>query len=240
MTTQTTALVTGGNKGIGYETCRRLLGEGWQVWLGSRDEARGQAAVDALGAERLPGAVRLLSLDVTDDASVQTAAKTVDAEGGLDVLVNNAGIVGTTSPPDETSADDLLQVYGVNVVGPVRMIHAFLEILRRSTHPRIVNVSSGVGSFAWTSDPGRLESTLRGLAYPSAKAALNMLTAMYAKSLPGIQVNAVDPGYTSTDLNGRRGTQPVEVGAEPVVRAAMTGRDGPTGAFLGLDGFVPW
>jgi NAD(P)-dependent dehydrogenase (short-subunit alcohol dehydrogenase family) len=241
MTTENTiALVTGANKGIGFETTRQLLAAGWTVWLGSRDDQRGRDAVAKLEAEAPAGSVRLLVVDVTDDDSVAAAVETVAAAGGLDVLVNNAGIAGGFTPPAETKATDFLPVFGINVLGPVRMTQAFLPLLRASDHPRVVNVSSGMGSFAVTTDPTRLESTLHGLVYPSSKAALNMITTMYAKALPGIAVNAVDPGYTETDLNARRGTQPVEVGAAPVVRAAMAGPDGATGTFTSNDGPVAW
>jgi NAD(P)-dependent dehydrogenase (short-subunit alcohol dehydrogenase family) len=128
----------------------------------------------------------------------------------------------------------------VNLLGPVRVTRAFVPLLRRSAAPRIVNVSSGMGSFGLVTDTERLESRLVGLVYPSSKSALNMVTVMYAKALPEFRVNAVDPGYTATDLNGHRGTQTVEQGAAPVVRAARIAPDGPTGVFLGVDGPVPW
>ncbi|MCW2759698.1 MAG: short-chain dehydrogenase/reductase [Nocardioidaceae bacterium] len=235
----TTALVSGANKGIGFETTRQLLAAGWTVWLGARDAVRGQEAADKLTAEGHPGTVRQLTLDVTDDSSVAAAVETV-TETGLDVLVNNAGIAGGLTPPAETTAADFLPVYGVNVLGPVRMTHAFLPLLEKSEHPRIVNVSSGLGSFAITNEPGRIESTIYGLVYPSSKSALNMITTMYAKALPHLRINVVDPGYTATDLNGNSGTQPVEVGAAPVIAAAMIAKDGPTGGYFGNDGPLPW
>ncbi|KQZ70130.1 SDR family NAD(P)-dependent oxidoreductase [Nocardioides sp. Root151] len=235
--TTTRALVTGANKGIGFETVRQLLGLGWQVWLGARDEELGAKAV----AELAPlGDVRLLVLDVTSDESVEAAVATITEDGGLDVLVNNAGIAGALAAPGETVPTDFIPVYGVNVLGPVRMTHAFLPLLRDSANPRIVNVSSGMGSFGVTTDSGRLESTLYGLVYPSSKSALNMITTMYAKSLPWLKINAVDPGYTATDLNGHNGVQSVETGAVPVVRMASIGTDGPTGTFTGQEGDLPW
>lgn len=235
--TTTRALITGANKGIGFETARRLLGLGWQVWLGARDQERGEKAV----AELAPlGDVRWLSLDVTSDESVAAAVAAVTESGGIDVLINNAGIGGSFSTPPETTPSDFLPVYGVNVLGPVRTLHAFLPLLEASPHPRVVNVSSGIGSFAITMDPSRLESTLHGLVYPSSKTALNMITTMYAKSLPWLRINSVDPGYTATDLNGHRGIQSVEVGASPVVRLAVIDADGPTGSFFGQEGEIPW
>jgi NAD(P)-dependent dehydrogenase (short-subunit alcohol dehydrogenase family) len=230
----TTTLITGSNKGLGFETARRLLAEGHDVWLGARDPERGQAAADELGG-------RFIQLDVTSDDSVQKAAARLDDEvGHLDVLVNNAGIPGGFRPPRDTTADHVRAVYETNVFGLVRVTHAMLPLLQRSANPVIVNVSSGMGSLAITTDPERLESTLHGLPYPSSKTAVNMITSQYAKSLPGIRINAVDPGYTATDLNGNRGTQPVEVGAEVIVAMAMIGPDGPTGTYRDRTGPIPW
>jgi NAD(P)-dependent dehydrogenase (short-subunit alcohol dehydrogenase family) len=230
----TTALITGANKGLGLETARRLAQLGWTVHLGARDPERGRAA-----AASLDGDVRWLPIDVTSDESVAAAVELVDE---LDVLVNNAGIIGTgaSAPPLETGPADFLATFGVNLLGPVRVTRAFVPVLRRSSHPRIVNVSSGMGSMTVTSDPGRLESSIVSLVYPSSKAALNMVTAQYAKALPGFRVNAVDPGYTATDLNDHRGPRTVEQGAEVIVRLAQVAPDGPTGGFFDDDGTVPW
>jgi NAD(P)-dependent dehydrogenase (short-subunit alcohol dehydrogenase family) len=237
LTDGTVALVTGANKGIGLAAARRLAELGWSVLLGARDPERGKAA-----AGRLAGLdVSVLRLDVTDDASVSAAAKQVeDSAGRLDVLVNNAGIIGPLVGPMETGAAEMLECFDTNVFGPVRVTRAFVPLLRRSTAPRIVMVSSGMGSLAVTTDPERLESTLVGLAYPSSKSALNMLTTMYAKALPGFRVNAVDPGYTATDLNGHRGLQSVQVGSDAIVALATVPTDGPTGGFFDRSGPVPW
>ena len=239
MTSQhTIALVTGANKGIGRETVRRLAEQGWTVWLGSRDPDRGRQAARELAAA---GDVRPVPLDVTSDESVATAVETIGAESGrLDVLVNNAGIGGPWVGPEDTTPAHFLPVFGVNLLGPVRTTHAFLPLLRRSAQPRVVMVSSGMGSFGITTDPERIESTIGGLVYPASKSALNMVTTQYAKALAGFQVNAVDPGYTATDLNGHRGYQTVAEGAEAVVRAAGLPVDGPTGAFFDRSGAVPW
>ncbi len=237
-TTTTTVLITGANKGLGRESARVLAALGWTVWLGARDVGLGTAAAAELSHDGAD--VRYLPLDVTDDASVAAAAATVAAAGGLDVLVNNAGISGSMTPVEETDPADFLPVFGVNVLGPVRMTRAFLPLLRRSTHPRIVNVSSGMGSFAVTTDPSRFESTLQSLVYTSSKAALNMITTQYAKAFEGIQVNAVDPGYTSTDLNGHRGSQTVEEGVRAIVAAATVAPGGPTGTFTDASGTVGW
>jgi NAD(P)-dependent dehydrogenase (short-subunit alcohol dehydrogenase family) len=180
---------------------------------------------------------RFVALDVTDDASVAAAAATV---GELDVLVNNAGIAGGRKPAPEVTAGDVARVLETNVLGVVRVTHAFLPALERSPNPVIVNVSSGMGSFAVTTDPARVESTIVGLAYPASKAAVTMLTTQYAKALPGMRVNAVDPGYTGTDLNGHRGTQSVTEGTEAIVAMATIDGGGPTGTFVDRHGVVPW
>jgi NAD(P)-dependent dehydrogenase (short-subunit alcohol dehydrogenase family) len=229
-----TTLITGGNKGLGRETARRLVEEGHTVWVAARDPERGKAAADDLGA-------RFVALDVTDGDSVSTAAALIEAEhGGLDVLINNAGISGGLVPVPEVSVADMRRVYETNVFGAVRVLQAFAPLLLRSSAPVVVNVSSGMGSIAVTTDPERLESGLIGLAYPSSKTALNMLTSQYAKAYPQMRINAVDPGYTSTDFNSHRGHKTIEAGAEAIVRAALVGPDGPTGAFLDDMGTVPW
>jgi len=226
----TTTLITGANKSLGYETARRLLAEGHDVWVAARDEARGRAAAEELGA-------RFVRIDVTDDASVAAAAETV---GELDVLVNNAGISGGMVPVGEVTPEVIETVFATNVVGVVRVTQAFVPALERSSNPVIVNVTSGMGSHALTSDPERVESTIVSLQYPASKAAVNMLTAQYAKALPQMRVNCVDPGYTATDFNGHSGHKTVEQGAEAIVRMALLDGTGPTGAYVDDQGTVPW
>jgi NAD(P)-dependent dehydrogenase (short-subunit alcohol dehydrogenase family) len=233
MVAMTTTLITGANKGLGYETARALLAAGHTVWVGARDPERGAAAAEALGA-------RYVQLDVTQDDSVRAAAQRIEAEGGLDVLINNAGIIGGRQPVAETTADDVLGVYETNVLGAVRVTHAFLSLLQRSASPVIVNVSSGLGSMSVTADPDRIEFTINTLGYTSSKAALNMITTQYAKALPAIRINVVDPGYTATDLNGHQGTQTVAEGTEAILAMAQLGPDGPTGTFVDRHGAVPW
>jgi NAD(P)-dependent dehydrogenase (short-subunit alcohol dehydrogenase family) len=229
----TTTLITGANKGLGREAARRLLEAGHDVWIGARDEARGRAAAETLGA-------RFVALDVTEDAGVAAAAEQVAAAGGLDVLINNAGITGGIKPLPEITAEDLAAVLATNVVGIVRVTQAFVPLLERSANPVIVNVSSGMGSLAVTADASRIESTIVSITYPTSKSAVNMLTTQYAKALPGMRVNAVDPGYTATDLNGNSGTQSVEEGTDAIVQMAQIDATGPTGAFLDRHGVVPW
>ncbi|MGW6446704.1 SDR family NAD(P)-dependent oxidoreductase [Lentzea sp. NPDC055074] len=231
----TTTLITGANKGLGYETARRLIAAGHTVYLGSRDPERGRRAADELGA-------KLLVLDVTDDESVAAAAKTVEAEGGLDVLINNAGIEVRT--PDggvvnaaDTTGEFMRTMFDTNVFGVVRVLHAFLPLLDRSDAPVVVNVSSGLASIGGASaSPAYVYP---GVAYPASKSAVNMITVLYAKAFPHIRINSVEPGYTRTDLNANTGTQTVEEGAEVIVRTAQdTG--GPTGGFFSAHGTLPW
>jgi NAD(P)-dependent dehydrogenase (short-subunit alcohol dehydrogenase family) len=201
----------------------------------ARDNARGQAAADELGA-------RFVQLDVTDEDSVAAAAAHVaGATGGrLDVLVNNAGITGGRKAAGEVTADDVRPVFETNVLGLVRVTHAFLPLLERSESPVIVNVSSGMGSLAVTTDPDRFESSLIGIAYPASKTAVNMITTQYAKAFPHIRINAVDPGYTATDLNGHNGTQTVEEGTDAIVAMATLDPSGPSGTFVDRHGVVAW
>jgi NAD(P)-dependent dehydrogenase (short-subunit alcohol dehydrogenase family) len=177
---------------------------------------------------------------VTDDASVAAAVATVRDGGGLDVWVNNAGISGGRPAFADVTAEDLENVFATNVLGLVRVTQAFVPLLEASDHPVIVNVSSGMGSLAVTSDPSRIEHRIVGLAYPSSKSAVNMITSQYAKALPGFRVNAADPGYTATDLNGHSGTQTVTEGTDAIVTLATIGPDGPTGTFIDRAGVVPW
>jgi NAD(P)-dependent dehydrogenase (short-subunit alcohol dehydrogenase family) len=176
---------------------------------------------------------------VTDDTSVETAAALVARTGGLDVLVNNAGISDRT-PVVDTAAFDVLRVLDTNVLGPVRVVRAFTPILEASKSPVVVNVSSGVGSLTYASDPNGPYSELNLLAYPTSKAALNMLTIQWAKAHPRWRVNSADPGFTSTDLNQHRGTQNVEEGTDEIVRLATIGMEGPTGTFSDRNSPVPW
>jgi NAD(P)-dependent dehydrogenase (short-subunit alcohol dehydrogenase family) len=228
-------LITGANKGIGREAARRLVQDGHDVWAAARDPERGRVAAQEIGA-------RALVLDVTDDASVQAAAQTVgEATGGvLDVLVNNAGISGGRIPAAEVTAAQIQEVHDVNVLGPVRMLHAFLPLLERSSSPVLVNVSSGLGSLAQAADADAAYASLIVPAYRSSKAALNMLTLQWAAAFPAMRVNAVDPGYTATDLNAHAGTQTVAEGTDAIVQMAGIGPDGPTGTFVSRDGQVPW
>ncbi|MFC8533548.1 SDR family oxidoreductase [Streptomyces sp. NPDC057249] len=230
----TTTLITGANKGLGFETARRLIEAGHTVYVGARDAHRGRTAAERLGA-------RFVQLDVTDEDSAKAAAEFVRADAGrLDILINNAGIVGARKPVGEVTGADMMATYDTNVFGVVRVTHAFLPLLEASDAPVVVNVSSGLGSLAACADPSRLEFQVTMLDYNSSKTALVMVTSQYAKAFPAIRFNAVDPGYTATDLNGHHGTQTIEEGAEIIVRMASIDADGPTGGFFDKTGPAIW
>lgn len=233
-----TTLITGANKGLGFETARRLVAAGHTVYLGGRAPERGRSAAERLGA-------RFVQIDVTDDASVTDAVEVLRAGGGLDVLVNNAGIEprqadGGFVPATEVTADSMRAVFETNVFGQVRTLRAFLPLLEQSAAPVVVNVSSGISLTRELANPDSPTHFYPDIAYPSSKAAVNMLTVQYAKAFPGIRINAVDPGFTATDLNHHAGTQSVEEGAEIIVRMAQIGPDGPTGGFFAAARTIPW
>lgn len=229
----TTTLITGGNRGLGHEIARRLVQAGQTVWIGARDAGSGRKAADRLGAD-------FVQLDVTDDASVDAAVETLRARTGhLDVLVNNAGILGEVTAPEDMTADQIRHVYETNVFGLVRVTHAFLPLLRRAAAPSVVNVTSGLGSFTLTDDPERVESQYPLAAYGSSKSAVTMLTMQYARTIPDVRFNAVDPGQTATEFTGHIGHS-VEEGAEAAVRIATLGPDTPTGTVTDRAGVLPW
>jgi NAD(P)-dependent dehydrogenase (short-subunit alcohol dehydrogenase family) len=234
----TTTLITGANKGLGFETARQLVAAGHTVYLGSRDAERGNQAAEQLGA-------RSVLLDTTDDASVQAAVKVIEADGGLDVLVNNAGVEergadNAVIGPADVTADVMRQTFETNVFGTVRVTHAFLPLLQRSAAPVVVNVSSALGSLTSATDPAAPTYAYPGVAYPASKSAVNMITVQFAKAFPSMRINAVEPGFTKTDLNGNTGIQTVEQGAEIIVRMAQIGHDGPTGGYFDANGTLPW
>ncbi|MFE7506752.1 SDR family NAD(P)-dependent oxidoreductase [Promicromonospora sp. NPDC057488] len=215
----TVTLITGANKGIGFETARLLLARGHDVWLGARDAGRGEKAAAELGA-------RFVQLDVTDDASVAAALATIDAEAGrLDVLVHNAGVLDTT-----LDGPTALRSFDTNAVGIVRVTEAALPLLRRSESPNVVTVSSSLGSFWAVTNPERPEHGLPIALYAASKAAATMLTVQYAKAHPGIRFNALEPGTAATDMTASFGIgRSPEQSAAVVARLATLGPDGPTG-----------
>ena len=227
----TITFITGANKGLGYETARRLAELSHTVILGARNPELGQAAANRLG-------VRFVPIDVTDDASVRRAAADVEAhEGRIDTLINNAGVTGRPVAAGQLTGSDAELVFATNVVSIVRVTNAFLPLLGRSDAPAVINVSSGMGSFALTRDPERVESTIVAPLYTASKAAVTMMTTQYARALPAIRFNAADPGYTATDLNGHRGTQTV---TDAIVTLATEDPSAGTGRFIDRLGPVPW
>ncbi|RYZ77099.1 MAG: SDR family oxidoreductase [Proteobacteria bacterium] len=237
------ALVTGANKGIGFETARLLGKKGYTVWLGARDEARGKKAAETLKKENFD--VRFISLDVTNEASVKAAAERVEAEtGALDVLINNAGIylADKDGEASVTSLETVREVYEVNVFGAMRVTQKFVPLLKKAKHSSIVMVSSGLGSVTWQADLTSGMSTVKAISYNSSKSALNGIAIGFANELreSGIKVNCVNPGYNATDLNDHAGTHPPTHGAALVVQAAFLGEAGPTGVFVDEKGTCPW
>jgi NAD(P)-dependent dehydrogenase (short-subunit alcohol dehydrogenase family) len=235
----TATLITGANKGLGFATARLLVAAGHTVYVGSRDVERGRRAAEQLGA-------RTVQLDVTDDASVAAAVKAVEADGGLDVLINNAGIqqemddTGAVIGAADVTAESMRLTFETNVFGTVRVLHAFVPLLSRSAAPVVVNVSSGLASLSRVATPGTPAYAYPGVAYPASKAAVNMITVQYAKAFPNMRINAVEPGFTKTDLNWNSGRQTVEQGAKVIARVAQVGPDGPTGGYFDADGALPW
>ena len=251
------ALITGGNKGIGKATARALAQKGFRVWIGARDAGRGEEAAEELRGE---GDVSFVQLDVTDRSSIEAAVQVISAERDtLDVLVNNAGssnevtaTFGVTIKPSELPEEKLRQLYDVNFFGPVAVTQAFLPLLRRSPAGRIVNVSSNLGSFALSTDEKSPVRAINTLGYRSSKAALNMATVQFAYELRDtpIKINAANPGLIATDLTGqgngqkfagRPGFGTPEDGARMIVTLATLPGDGPSGGFFDFSlGALPW
>jgi NAD(P)-dependent dehydrogenase (short-subunit alcohol dehydrogenase family) len=243
-----TALITGANKSIGFEAARQLIQQGYYVYLGSRDAQRGQQAVDQLHAEDLTQ-VELLTIDVTNSASIAAARETLGQKTAvLDVLINNAGVLGSpVQPATSASVAMIKEVFDTNVFGVIEVTQAFLDLLRQSPAPRIVNVTSGLGSLTLHNDPSWKYYHVKGAAYQPSKAALNAYTIMLAYELRDtpFKVNAVDPGYTATDFNHHSGPGTVQDAAARLVKAATLGLDGPTSQFFSDDsspetGISPW
>ena len=239
-TDKQTALVTGANKGIGYEIAAGLARRGFRVGVGARDAGRRDEAVAKLQAEGLD--VFGVPLDVTDDASVAAAAALLEDRGGLDVLVNNAAITGgMPQEPTQVSADQVLAVVDTNVVGVIRVTNAVLPMLRRAASPRIVNVSSTVGSLGLQTAQAEAYGPVSA-AYSPTKTYLNAITVQYAKELAdeGVLVNAGCPGYVATDLNGHQGTRTPEQGAAIFLELATLPDGGDSGTFRDDSGIQPW
>ncbi|MFD9123446.1 SDR family NAD(P)-dependent oxidoreductase [Kitasatospora sp. NPDC059571] len=243
MSERTIALVTGANKGIGYEIAAGLGALGWSVGVGARDDRRREAAVEKLRACGIDAFG--VPLDVTDDASTAAAARLIEDEAGhLDVLVNNAAIAGGF-PQEPTRVDPatVRTVVETNVIGVIRVTNAMMPLLRRSAAPRIVNMSSSVGSLTRQAGPAAEQTTGPiAVAYAPSKSFLNAVTLQYARELSGtnVLINAACPGYVATDLNGFRGVRTPAQGAAIAITLATLPDDGPTGRFFDDAGQVPW
>lgn len=240
---QPIALVTGANKGIGYEIAAGLGARGWSVGVGARDRERLAAAVEQLRAAGVDAFG--VPLDVTDDESVAAAVRLLEERAGrLDALVNNAGITGgMPQEPSTVDPETVRAAVETNVIGVIRVTNATLPLLHRSSSPRIVNMSSSVGSLARqsaTDDP--LAVGPLSVAYAPSKTFLNAVTVQYAKELrdTNILVNAACPGYVATDLNGFRGVRTPQQGAAIAIRLATLPDDGPSGGYFDDAGTIPW
>ena len=235
-------LVTGANKGIGFEVARQLGKAGHHVLLGARDASRGKAATDTLRAEGLD--VRFVLVDLEDAASLARAAADIEAhEGHIDVLINNAGVAlegdGNVS---QANLETVRRIFDTNYFGTLAATQALLPLVKKSGDGRILNVSSRLGSLTYNADPAWEYAAVKLVGYNASKAALNMSSVILADELKdtGITVHVVCPGYTATDLNGNSGPQTVEEGAEEIVRLATAADPAPTGSFTGKEGPAPW
>lgn len=241
-------LITGANKSIGFETARQLLQKGYYVYIGSRTLTNGLQAVEKLKAEGLNN-VAAIQLDVSDQASVEAARAEIGAKTNvLDVLINNAGISGGLPQTATTASIDTFKlVFETNLFGVVRVTQAFIDLLKKSPEPRIVNVSSSMASLTLNSDPTWPYYNHKGAVYLPSKTALNMYTLNLAYELrdTSFKVNAVDPGFIATDFNNHRGTGTVEEAGKRIVKYALVGADGPTGRYFSEEynpetGEIPW
>jgi NAD(P)-dependent dehydrogenase (short-subunit alcohol dehydrogenase family) len=243
-----TALVTGANKSIGFEVARQLAQKGIYVYLGSRNLENGIEAVSKLKAEGL-GNVEAIQLDITDDESVKNARIEIGKKTKvLDILINNAGIYGGY-PQEALNAtiDQFKATYDANVYSVVRVTQAFIDLLKKSYEPRIVNVSSSQGSLTLHSDPSYKYYDFKGAVYLSSKSAMNMYTVVLAYELKdsNFKINAICPGFTKTDFNGHRGTGTTEDAGKRIIKYALIDKDGPTGKFFSEEnnpetGEIPW
>lgn len=243
-----TVLITGANKSIGFETARQLLQQGYYVYLGCRDIYKGQEAVNQLLSEGLNN-VEPIAIDVDNQESIEHARQTLGEKVEiLDVLINNAGILGGMEQSPLTADIKVLkQIFDTNFFGVIAVTQAFIDLMKAAPAPRIVNVTSGLGSLTLHSDPSWKYYEVKAAGYVTSKAALNGYTIILAHNLrdTAFKVNAVDPGYTATDFNHHSGPGTVQDAAARVVKAAVLGEDGLTGQFFSDDnspetGISPW
>lgn len=242
------ALVTGANKSIGFEVAQQLAQKGIYVYLGSRNLENGVEAIAKLKAKGLNN-VEVIQLDIADDESVIKARKEIGEKTKvLDILINNAGIYGGYPQTAlDSTIDQFKAAYDANVYGVVRVTQAFIDLLKKSSAPRIVNVSSSQGSITLHSTPTYKYYDYKGVVYLSSKSALNMYTVVLAYELKNtnFKINAVCPGYTKTDFNGHRGPGTVKDAGKRIVKYALIDNDGPTGKFFSEEnnpetGEIPW
>jgi NAD(P)-dependent dehydrogenase (short-subunit alcohol dehydrogenase family) len=237
------ALVTGANKSIGFETAKQLAQLGYFVYIGSRDKAKGVKAIENLKAIGLTN-VDCIQLDVTDINSIKVARQELEAKTQkLDILINNAGISGGfPQPATKVSIDTLRLVFETNFFGAVQVTQEFIELLKKSEQPRIVNVTTELSSLTSHSDPNWKFAQLKPAAYCPSKTALNAYTIMLAVELKdtNFKVNCVCPGFTATDFNNHMGDKKVEDAATVIVKYAVLDKDGATGEFLNAEGKIAW
>lgn len=233
-----TVLITGANRSIGLETTKQLSEKGLFVYLGSRDLAKGEEVVKELNQKGFQN-IKAIQIDVTSDQSVLNAKNTIEKEQGkLDILINNAGILGDI-PQDSstTSVANIQSVFDTNFFGVIRVTQAFLDLLKKSDSPRISNITSGLGSLTLHSDPTWKYYAINAVSYISSKAALNAFTVTLAKELKDLpfKVNSIDPGYTATDFNHHNGPGSVESAASFIIKHTLLDENGPTGKFYSND-----
>jgi NAD(P)-dependent dehydrogenase (short-subunit alcohol dehydrogenase family) len=236
------ALITGANKGIGFEVARQLGKQKCTVLVGARDAKLGEEAVAKLKTEGVEAV--FVALDVTRRETIEAARAGIEKEfGRLDILVNNAGINERgDGPPSKADLDAVNRVFQTNFLGALAVAQIMLPLIRKSAAGRIVNVSSELGSITGFGDPNWKFAPVKFIGYCASKAAMNMMTAQLAAELrdTNIKVNSVNPGYTATDLNNHQGPQTIEEGSAETIRAALMGNDGPNGQFLETGGTLPW
>ena len=237
------ALVTGGNKSIGFETAKQLAQLGYFVYIGSRDNTKGLKAIKNLNAIGLSN-VDCIQLDITDLNSIKAARQQLESKiQNLDILINNAGISGGfPQPATKVSIDTIRLVFETNFFGTVQVTQEFIELLKKSDQPRIVNVTTELSSLTNHSNPNWKFAQFKPAAYGPSKTALNAYTVMLADELKdtNFKVNCVCPGFTATDFNNHRGNKKVEDAASVIVKYATLEQDGPTGKFLSEEGETGW
>lgn len=237
------ALITGANKSIGFETARQLAQLGYFIYIGSRDKTKGIDAVEKLKAMGLTN-VDCIQLDVTDINSIKSARQELEVKTKkLDILINNAGISGGfPQPATKVSIDTLRLVFETNFFGVVQVTQEFIELLKKSEQPRIINVTTELSSLTNHSDPNWKFAQFKPSAYGPSKTALNAYTLMLAVELKdtNFKVNCVCPGFTATDFNNHQGTKTVEQGASAIVKYATIDSTGATGKFFNEDGEIAW